>query len=93
MGQASVLAFGAVGAFATGIGRSEAAAIMATGRIWMRVPETMRVVLQVMDTDRCKKLPGYGPQRISGNVICAADTGKSTCRVTVFIVPPFPRIR
>jgi hypothetical protein len=40
----------------------------------------MRVVLQVMDTDRCKKLPGYGPQRISDNVICAADTGKSTCR-------------
>lgn len=38
--------YGAVGAFATGIGRSEAAAIMATGRIWMRVPETMRVVLQ-----------------------------------------------
>jgi hypothetical protein len=40
----------------------------------------MRVVLQVMDTDRCRKLPGYGPQRISDNVICAADTGKSTCR-------------
>jgi secreted trypsin-like serine protease len=40
----------------------------------------MRVVLQVMDTDRCRKLPGYGPQRVSDNVICAADTGKSTCR-------------
>jgi len=38
--------YGAVGAFATGIGRSEAAAIMATGRIWMRVPETMRVIVQ-----------------------------------------------
>jgi homoaconitate hydratase family protein len=35
--------YGAVGAFATGIGRSETAAIMATGRIWLRVPETMRV--------------------------------------------------
>ncbi len=35
--------YGALGAFATGIGRSEAAAIMATGRIWLRVPETMRV--------------------------------------------------
>lgn len=40
----------------------------------------MRVVLQVMDTDRCRRLPGYGPQRVSDNVICAADTGKSTCR-------------
>lgn len=40
----------------------------------------MRVVLQVMDTDRCRKLPGYGPQRISDKVICAADAGRSTCR-------------
>lgn len=38
--------YGAVGAFATGIGRSETAAIMATGRIWLRVPETMRVVVE-----------------------------------------------
>jgi homoaconitate hydratase family protein len=38
--------YGAVGAFATGIGRSETAAIMATGTIWLRVPETMRVVVR-----------------------------------------------
>lgn len=35
--------YGALGAFAAGIGRSETAVIMATGRIWLRVPETMRV--------------------------------------------------
>ncbi|MFW5740027.1 MAG: 3-isopropylmalate dehydratase large subunit [Myxococcota bacterium] len=35
--------YGALGAFAAGIGRSEAAAIMAIGRIWLRVPETMQV--------------------------------------------------
>ena len=35
--------YGALGAFAAGIGRSETAAIMATGQIWLRVPETMRV--------------------------------------------------
>lgn len=40
----------------------------------------MRVVLQVMDTERCKKLPDYGPQRVHERVICAADAGKSTCR-------------
>lgn len=34
---------GAFGAFATGIGRTEAAAITATGTIWLRVPETLRV--------------------------------------------------
>jgi 3-isopropylmalate/(R)-2-methylmalate dehydratase large subunit len=35
--------YGALGAFSTGIGRSEMAVIMATGRIWLRVPETMRI--------------------------------------------------
>ncbi len=35
--------YGALGAFAAGIGRSEAAAIMAIGRIWLRVPKTMQV--------------------------------------------------
>jgi 3-isopropylmalate/(R)-2-methylmalate dehydratase large subunit len=36
---------GAFGAFAVGIGRSEMAAIMATARIWLRVPESLRVVV------------------------------------------------
>ncbi len=35
--------YGALGAFATGIGRSEMAVIMATGKIWLRVPETMKI--------------------------------------------------
>ncbi|MGC9335382.1 MAG: aconitase family protein, partial [Anaerolineae bacterium] len=34
---------GAFGAFAAGIGRTEAAAVMATGEIWLRVPESMRI--------------------------------------------------
>lgn len=38
--------YGAVGAFAAGIGRSEAAAIWATGAMWLMVPETMRLVLK-----------------------------------------------
>lgn len=33
---------GAMGAFACGIGPTEMAAVMATGEIWLRVPETMR---------------------------------------------------
>jgi len=38
--------YGALGAFSTGIGRSEMAVIMATGKIWLRVPETMKVEAQ-----------------------------------------------
>jgi 3-isopropylmalate/(R)-2-methylmalate dehydratase large subunit len=37
---------GALGAFAAGIGRTEAAAVMATGKIWLRVPESMRIVVE-----------------------------------------------
>ncbi len=37
--------YGAFGAFAAGIGRTEAAAVTATGSIWLRVPETLRIVL------------------------------------------------
>jgi 3-isopropylmalate/(R)-2-methylmalate dehydratase large subunit len=35
--------YGAFGAFATGIGSTEAAAVMATGRIWLKVPEAIRI--------------------------------------------------
>lgn len=37
--------YGALGAFATGIGRTETACTWATGEIWLRVPETMRIDL------------------------------------------------
>ncbi|MDW8317725.1 MAG: aconitase/3-isopropylmalate dehydratase large subunit family protein, partial [Anaerolineae bacterium] len=37
--------FGWLGAFGAGIGRSEMAAIWATGQLWLRVPETIRVDL------------------------------------------------
>jgi len=35
---------GALGAFSTGVGSSDLAAVMATGSLWFRVPETMRFV-------------------------------------------------
>jgi len=35
--------YGAFGAFATGIGSTEAAAVLATGKIWLKVPETIKI--------------------------------------------------
>ncbi len=37
--------YGWLGAFSAGIGRSEVAALWATGQLWLRVPQTMRVTL------------------------------------------------
>lgn len=37
--------YGAFGAFSAGIGRSEAASVWATGIIWLRVPETLKIIL------------------------------------------------
>lgn len=37
---------GALGAAATGIGTTEMAYVLATGQLWFRVPESMRVMLQ-----------------------------------------------
>jgi 3-isopropylmalate/(R)-2-methylmalate dehydratase large subunit len=38
--------YGAVGAFATGMGSTDIAAAMATGDIWMKVPPTIKLVYQ-----------------------------------------------
>lgn len=38
--------YGAFGAFSAGIGRTEAAVVMATGQIWLRVPQSLRIAVQ-----------------------------------------------
>jgi len=38
--------YGALGALSAGIGRSEVAAIWATGELWFQVPETMQIVIR-----------------------------------------------
>jgi 3-isopropylmalate/(R)-2-methylmalate dehydratase large subunit len=35
--------YGALGAFATGVGSTDGAAAMATGKIWLKIPETIRI--------------------------------------------------
>ena len=38
--------YGAFGAFATGIGSTEAAAVFATGKMWLKVPEAIKVEVE-----------------------------------------------
>ncbi len=38
--------YGALGAFSTGVGSSDVAAIMATGKVWLKVPETIKFVIK-----------------------------------------------
>jgi 3-isopropylmalate/(R)-2-methylmalate dehydratase large subunit len=44
--------YGGIGAFATGVGSTDGAAAMATGEIWLKIPETIRIDLQ-------RKLPDH----------------------------------
>jgi 3-isopropylmalate/(R)-2-methylmalate dehydratase large subunit len=37
--------YGAFGAFSTGIGSTEAAAVMTTGKIWFKVPQTIKITV------------------------------------------------
>ncbi len=38
--------YGAVGAFSAGIGRTEMASIWATGELWMKVPQTIKIIIK-----------------------------------------------
>jgi 3-isopropylmalate/(R)-2-methylmalate dehydratase large subunit len=56
--------FGWMGAFGAGIGRTEVAALWATGELWLRVPESKRIVVEgrlgrgVTAKDLCLRLIG-----------------------------------
>jgi 3-isopropylmalate/(R)-2-methylmalate dehydratase large subunit len=56
--------FGWLGAFGTGVGRTEMAAIWATGELWLRVPESMKVIVTgelgrgVTSKDLCLQMIG-----------------------------------
>ncbi len=44
-GDSHTCTYGALGAFSTGVGSTDLAAAIVTGRVWLRVPETMKFVI------------------------------------------------
>jgi 3-isopropylmalate dehydratase large subunit len=56
---------GATGAFATGVGATEMATVLATGRLWLKVPETIKVFLD-----------GKRPENVYPRDIIAAIMGR-----------------
>jgi 3-isopropylmalate/(R)-2-methylmalate dehydratase large subunit len=44
-GDSHTCSYGALGAFATGIGSTDLAAAMLTGTLWLKVPESMKLIL------------------------------------------------
>jgi 3-isopropylmalate/(R)-2-methylmalate dehydratase large subunit len=75
---------GAFGAFAAGIGRTEAAAVMATGQIWLRVPESLRIVVNGALPDRVSAkdviLHIIGDLRADGANYCSVEFAGETVR-------------
>ncbi len=45
-GDSHTCTYGAVGAFATGVGSTDLAAAMLTGTLWLKVPESMKLILR-----------------------------------------------
>ncbi|MCD6345602.1 MAG: 3-isopropylmalate dehydratase large subunit [Anaerolineae bacterium] len=75
---------GAFGAFAAGIGRTEAAAVMATGRIWLRVPESIQISIQGTLPPRVVAkdviLHVIGDLRADGAAYCSVEFTGETVR-------------
>ncbi len=79
--------YGALGAFSSGIGRTEMAAVYATGEIWMKVPETVRMIvdgeLPSLVSAKDVILNIIGTVRADGcSYKCAEYTGPTVERMT-----------
>lgn len=59
--------YGCVGAFATGIGYTEMAGILGTGKLWIRVPESIKVVID-----------GYLPSNVTSKDVILTIIGMLT---------------
>ena len=79
---------GAWGAFAAGIGRTEAASVMATGEIWLRVPESIKIIMRGKLPPRVAPkdviLHIIGDLRADGATYCSVEfTGEIIDRMSI----------
>jgi len=70
--------YGALGAFATGIGSTEAAAVFATGKIWLKVPETTKINVEG------KFKPYVTPKDLILSIIGKVGADDATYKATEF---------
>jgi 3-isopropylmalate/(R)-2-methylmalate dehydratase large subunit len=77
-------AYGALGAFSTGIGSTDMAAVFATGKLWFRVPETFRFEVEGSLPERVYSkdliLHLIGDVGVEGARYMAAEFGGSAIR-------------
>ena len=76
--------YGAFGAFATGIGSTEAAAVFASGKIWLKVPETIKIKVtgefQKYVTPKDLVLSIIGKMRVDGAIYKSVEFAGPTIK-------------
>ncbi|RLI13621.1 MAG: 3-isopropylmalate dehydratase large subunit [Candidatus Hecatellales archaeon] len=87
-GDSHTCTHGALGAFATGVGSTEVAAVLKTGKIWFKVPETLKVTVEgelpPMVTPKDLSLHIVGTVRADGATYKAVEyTGETVKRMSV----------
>jgi len=75
--------YGATGAFATGIGRSEMAVVYTTGKLWLRCPESYKIIL------RGKLQPGISTKDIALKIIGTISADGALYKSVEFHGDPF----
>ena len=72
---------GAVGAFATGIGSADLAGAFLSGKVWLRVPDSMRVILEG------SLPPGVGAKDVALEVVRTVGSDGAAYRAVEFVGP------
>jgi 3-isopropylmalate/(R)-2-methylmalate dehydratase large subunit len=73
--------YGALGAFSTGVGSTDLAIALATGKNWFKVPQTLKIII------KGKVLKGVYPKDIALHIITAIKSDGATYKALEFYGP------